>query len=123
VPRIVRKCSTWKLPPEIRDVLTSGRLAHLASINPDGSLQVSVVWCGLVGDDIAIGHMGEGRKVRNIAQDPRVALTIETNETNPAGLAHYLNVHGTARLIASGHRYSFTSWHRFILGPVLTFRQ
>jgi hypothetical protein len=84
---------------------------------------VSVVWCGLVGDDIAIGHMGEGRKVRNIAQDPRVALTIETNETNPAGLAHYLNVHGTARLIASGHRYSFTSWHRFILGPVLTFRQ
>jgi PPOX class probable F420-dependent enzyme len=110
-----------EIAPDIRDVLTSGRLAHLATINPDGSPQVSVVWCGLVDDDIAIGHMGEGRKVRNIAHDPRVALTIETNQTNPAGLAHYLIVHGTARLVDGGAPALLQKLAQIYIGPGVNF--
>ncbi len=90
------------ITPEIREVLTSGRLAHLTTINPDGSPQVSVVWIGLEGDDIAIGHLMGGRKVTNIARDPRVAITIEANGANPVGMKNYLIVYGTARLVEGG---------------------
>jgi nitroimidazol reductase NimA-like FMN-containing flavoprotein (pyridoxamine 5'-phosphate oxidase superfamily) len=65
------------LSDELRRALTAGRLAHLATINSDGSPQVSVVWVGPDGNDIVIGHLMGGRKVSNIVRDPRVALTVE----------------------------------------------
>lgn len=90
------------LTDDIRRVLTAGRLGHLTTINPDGSPQVSAVWIGLEDDDIVIGHMGSGRKVTNIARDPRVALIVEADGTNPVGMTNYLIVHGTARLVPGG---------------------
>jgi predicted pyridoxine 5'-phosphate oxidase superfamily flavin-nucleotide-binding protein len=41
------------LPQELRDLIASGPMAHLATINRDGTPQVSVVWIGLDGDDAA----------------------------------------------------------------------
>ena len=82
--------------------LTAGRLAHLVTINPDSSPQVSVVWIGLDGDDIVVGHLMGGRKVTNIARAPRVALSVEAEGANPVGTANYLLVHGTARLVQGG---------------------
>jgi|ERR1017187_1176859 predicted pyridoxine 5'-phosphate oxidase superfamily flavin-nucleotide-binding protein len=76
------------LTDDVRQALTAGRLAHLATINPDGSPQVSVVWIGLDGDDIVIGHLMGGQKVTNIARDPRVALTVEGEGANPVGMAN-----------------------------------
>src|SRR5947199_96388 len=35
------------LPDSARDVLLSGALAHLVTVNPDGSPHVSCVWVGL----------------------------------------------------------------------------
>jgi PPOX class probable F420-dependent enzyme len=90
------------LTDEVRNTLTAGRLAHLATINPDGSPQVSVVWIGLDGNDIVIGHLGSGQKVTNIARDPRVALTVEANGANPVGMANYLIIYGEARLVEGG---------------------
>jgi PPOX class probable F420-dependent enzyme len=90
------------LNDEVRRALTAGRLAHLVTINPDGSPQVSVVWIGLDGDEIVVGHLRAGRKVTNIARDPRVALTVEAEGANPVGMANYLLVHGTARLVEGG---------------------
>lgn len=90
------------LTSDSRDALTAGRLGHLATINPDGSPQVSVVWIGLDGDDIVVGHLMGGRKVTNIARDSRVALTVEASGANPVGMASYLIVQGTARLVEGG---------------------
>ena len=45
------------LPGELRDLVESGPLAHLSTINADGSPQVSVIWVGLDGDDLVSGHM------------------------------------------------------------------
>lgn len=90
------------LTDDIRRALTAGRLAHLSTINPDGSPQVSVVWIGLDGNDIVIGHLMGGRKVTNIARDPRVALTVEADGANPVGMANYLIVYGKARLVVGG---------------------
>ena len=44
------------LPDSARAVLESPALAHLVTLNPDGSPQVSIVWVGLDGDQIVAGH-------------------------------------------------------------------
>lgn len=65
------------LPPELRDLIESGPMAHLATINADGSPQVSVIWVGLDGDDLVSGHMTRYAKLRNIERDPRVVLSFD----------------------------------------------
>ena len=65
------------LPPELRDLVESGPMAHLSTINADGSPQVSVIWVGLDGDDLVSGHMSRYAKLRNIERDPRVVLSFD----------------------------------------------
>jgi hypothetical protein len=36
----------------LRDLIEAGPMAHLSTINADGSPQVSVIWIGLDGDDL-----------------------------------------------------------------------
>lgn len=52
-------------------------MAHLSTINADGSPQVSVIWIGLDGDDLVSGHLGLYAKLRNIERDPRVVLSFD----------------------------------------------
>ena len=59
------------------ELLESDALAHLVTINEDGSAQVSCVWVGLDGGDIVVGHQARRLKVRNVERDPRVVLSIE----------------------------------------------
>jgi PPOX class probable F420-dependent enzyme len=66
---------TIALPQELRDLVASGPLAHLTTINADGSPHVTVIWIGLEGDDIVSGHLGRQAKLRNIERDPRVVLS------------------------------------------------
>ena len=63
------------LSPELRELIEAGALAHLTTINADGSPQVSVIWIGIDGDDLVSGHMSHYLKLRNIERDPRVVLS------------------------------------------------
>jgi PPOX class probable F420-dependent enzyme len=108
------------LTDDVRQALTAGRLAHLVTINPDRSPQVSVVWIGLDGGDIVAGHLMGGRKVRNITRDPRVALSVETDGANEVGMANYLLVHGTARLVEGGAPELLQRLAEVYLGPGVT---
>ena len=50
--------------------------AVLATVNPDGSPQTSVVWVGRDGDELLFSTV-EGRvKHRNMRRDPRVSVTV-----------------------------------------------
>src|SRR5207245_6903128 len=89
---------TTSLPDSARAVLDSPALAHLVTLNPDGSPQVTVVWVGLDGDEIVAAHLPEHRKVRNIRNDSRVALSVETQTRNAMGLTEYLVVYGPTRI-------------------------
>src|SRR5437762_8421066 len=77
------------LPRELRDLIESGPLAHLSTINSDGSPQVSVVWIGLDGDDLVSGHMAWYAKLRNMERDPRVVLSFEAPRDRTAVLNEY----------------------------------
>jgi PPOX class probable F420-dependent enzyme len=91
-----------EIPGSVRELLGSDALAHLVTINPDGSPQVSVVWVGLDGDEIVAAHVPNNRKVQNIRRDGRVALSIETDRRNEMGLTEYLVVKWTARITEGG---------------------
>lgn len=90
------------LPPEARELIESDQLAHLVTLNPDGSPQLTAVWVGIEDGEIVSGHMVQRRKLDNVRRDPRVVLSIESTTTNPIGLREYLVVHGTGRVTEGG---------------------
>ena len=85
------------LPPELQNLVASGPMAHLSTINADGSPQVSVIWIGLDGDDLVSGHMGWHAKLRNIERDPRVVLSFDA----PRAPGVFLNEYAMVRARAS----------------------
>jgi PPOX class probable F420-dependent enzyme len=91
------------LNAEARAALSAGHLAHLVTLNADGSPQVAIVWVGVDGDDIVSGHLSDAQqKWRNVRDDARVVLSLETGGRTEHGLDHYLVVHGSARLEPGG---------------------
>jgi PPOX class probable F420-dependent enzyme len=112
---------TTSLPDSARAVLDSPALAHLVTLNPDGSPQVTVVWVGLDGDEIVAAHLPEHRKVRNIRNDSRVALSIETGTHNAMGLVEYLVVYGTAHITEGGAAELLQQLAHTYLGPEVRF--
>ena len=109
------------LPDNARAVLQSPALAHLVTLNPDGSPQVTVVWVGLDGDEIVAAHLPQHRKVRNIRNDSRVALSVETQTRNAMGLTEYLVVYGTARITEGGAAELLQELAYTYLGPGVRF--
>ena len=91
-----------EITPEVRAVLEGDGLAHLITLNPDGSPQVSIVWVGIEDEEIVFASLMDRVKLKNIRRDPRVSLSIEGTAINPIGLREYLVVHGTARIEEGG---------------------
>ena len=109
------------IPDSAREVLEGPGLAHLVTLDPDGSPQVSCVWVGLEGDDIVFASLGERRKLDNIRRDPRVSLSMEGNGLNGIGLRDHLVVHGRARIVEGGGPELLQRLARTYLGPDVRF--
>jgi PPOX class probable F420-dependent enzyme len=90
------------LHPEAKVLIESDALAHMVTINPDGSPQVTCVWVGLDDGEIVSAHLGRYQKVKNIERDPRVAISMEGEGLSDRGLRRYLVVKGTARIQEGG---------------------
>ncbi|MDE1670297.1 MULTISPECIES: PPOX class F420-dependent oxidoreductase [Nocardia] len=94
-----------RLDDDARALIGSGADATLVTINPDGSPQVSVVWVALQstpeGDELVTAHLGVYQKIRNVRRDPRVAVTILSQERGEV-MRPYLSVTGTARVVEGG---------------------
>lgn len=89
------------LPAELRELIESGPLAHLSTINSDGSPQVTVIWIGLDGDDLVSGHMGWYAKLRNIDRDSRVVLSFQAPRAPGVFLNPYAVIRARATVEAS----------------------
>ena len=87
-----------QIPQSVCELVATGPLAHLTTVNPDGSPQVTVVWVGIDNDEFVMGHLGMWKKVQNIRRDPRVALSMLGPNTNAQGLRESLVVYGGARI-------------------------
>jgi PPOX class probable F420-dependent enzyme len=109
------------LPPSARDLIDSGALAHMVTLNRDGSPQVTCVWVGLDGDDLISGHLGRFQKLKNVERDPRVSLSLEASEANEIGMRHYLVVHGRARIEEGGAPELLQRLAEVYIGPGVKF--
>ena len=77
--------------PASRELFEKKVLAHVASLDPDGSPNVSPVWVELNGDDIIINTALGRAKARNLASDSRVAVSL----TDPDRPSDTISVRGT----------------------------
>ncbi|QLE73419.1 PPOX class F420-dependent oxidoreductase [Streptomyces rectiverticillatus] len=72
--------------------------ATVATIQPDGSPQVTVTWLTHDGDDLLISTTVGRRKEKNLRRDPRITVMI-----NPPNAPYtYAEVRGTASLTTEG---------------------
>ena len=90
-----------RLDETTRAAVASGRLVHLATINHDGTPQVTCIYVGWDGDEIVAGHLADHLKLRNIRRDPRVTLSIES-DLPVDGFAPYIVIKGIARVEEGG---------------------
>lgn len=109
------------MPDSARELIESGALAHLVTLNRDGSPQVSCVWVGLDGDELVAGHLPEHQKIRNIRRDPRVSVSFEGTRIHPPGLKEYLVVHGRAYVTEGGAPELLQRLAHVYLGPDVKF--
>jgi PPOX class probable F420-dependent enzyme len=57
-------------------LLDGKNYAVLATVNPDGSPQTSVVWVGRDGGDLLFSTVEGRKKHRNMVRDPRVSVSV-----------------------------------------------
>ncbi|MBT2404050.1 MULTISPECIES: PPOX class F420-dependent oxidoreductase [unclassified Streptomyces] len=91
---------TIELNDTVRTLLDSPHPGVLATINPDGSPQSSVVWVTRDGGDVLISTEQGRRKERNISRDGRVGLTV-FDLANPF---LYVEIRGTATVTEDAGR-------------------
>lgn len=79
-----------EIPENYRDLFTKPAFAHLATLMPDGTPQVTPVWCDLQDGHIIINSAKGRQKDKNLRRDPRVALAV----SDPANPYRYVQVRG-----------------------------
>ena len=109
------------IPVPVRELIDSAPIAHVVTLNADGSPHVSLAWVGVEDGEIVIGTIPEQVKLRNIRRDPRVAISMVSGQRNAYGLDEYVVLHGRARLTEGGAPELLQRLARGYLGPDVRF--
>jgi PPOX class probable F420-dependent enzyme len=81
-----------KLTPAMRAFIEEKRFASLATINPDGSPQQTVMWYLPQGDTIMMNTRRGRRKDQNLLRDRRASICVEDGY-------RFVSIGGTVELI------------------------
>jgi nitroimidazol reductase NimA-like FMN-containing flavoprotein (pyridoxamine 5'-phosphate oxidase superfamily) len=65
------------LEDELKTFLNKAPIAHLGSMNPDGTIHIAALWFRYDGGDIVFGTQDMTNKVRNIKHNPNVTVLID----------------------------------------------
>lgn len=109
------------IPDEARRVLESDALGHVATIDEDGKPHVTCAWVGVEDGHIVFATLVDQRKLRNLRRDPRVTISLQTDNVNEWGLREYLVVYGTAEITDGGAPELLQELARTYLGPDVKF--
>ena len=80
-----------QIPDSYKDLLTGKHFAHVATLMPNGTPQVTPVWCDFDGEYVIFNSARGHQKDRNVRRDPRVALAV----IDPDNSYRYLEIRGT----------------------------
>jgi PPOX class probable F420-dependent enzyme len=65
-----------ELAPEVRELFEKANYGHLATLMPDGAPHSVAVWIGYEDGRIVFFTQPASRKARNLANDPRIAVSV-----------------------------------------------
>ena len=89
-----------QLSDSLKQVLDTPVFVSIATIQPDGSPQVSPVWVKRDGDELLISTTRDRRKTLNLERDPRVTVMVQ-----PADAPYtYAEIRGTVSMTTEGGR-------------------
>lgn len=78
------------IPDGYADLLERPLVAHLATVRPDGTVQVNPMWFDWDGERLRFTHTTKRQKYRNVKSHPQVAVSV----TDPDNEYRYLEVRG-----------------------------
>ena len=70
------------IPDQFKDLFSKAAFAQLATLMPDGSPQVTPVWCDFDGTNVRVNSAKGRVKDKNMRRDKKVALSVQDPE-NP----------------------------------------
>ncbi|MFI6639619.1 PPOX class F420-dependent oxidoreductase [Streptomyces sp. NPDC050504] len=88
------------LSDDLKALLDTPVFVSVATIQPDGSPQVSPVWVKRDGDDVLISTTIGRRKEQNLRRDPRVTVLLQPFDAPYT----YAEIRGTASMTTEGGR-------------------
>jgi PPOX class probable F420-dependent enzyme len=109
------------IPDSAKELLAGDGVAHVITINPDGSPHVTLAWVGVDGEEIVFGTLTDQRKLKNIRNDPRVVVSVQGRNVYPPGLLEYLCITGRARVVEGGGAELLGELATTYLGPHVKF--
>ncbi|GLF99946.1 PPOX class F420-dependent oxidoreductase [Streptomyces yaizuensis] len=89
---------TATLSDAVKSLIDSPVFVNIATIQPDGSPQVSPVWVRRDGDDLLVSTTIGRRKEQNLRRDPRVTVLLQPFDAPYT----YAEIRGTATLTTEG---------------------
>ena len=89
-----------QLPEIAKAWFDSAEFATIATIEPDGRPQLSVIWVSRDGDDLLVSTVAGRRKHRNLERDPRCTVLLFPKDAPYS----YVEVRGTASMTLEGGR-------------------
>lgn len=86
---------TQPLPDRARTLFDGKNFVTIATVDPDGGPQTSIVWAGLDGDDVVFSTIKGRRKYDNLVRSPRISAIVY----DAADPYHYAEVRGRATFV------------------------
>jgi PPOX class probable F420-dependent enzyme len=106
------------VPDAARDFLTTGPLAHVVTLDSNGTPHVTLAWAGFDGNDVVWSTFyPDQAKIRHLQRDPRVVLSFQAHEHTGEGLHPYLVVSGRATITEGGALDQMDRLAEFYIGP------
>ena len=93
-----------RLNKKIAKLIAQERVCRVATAGSDGTTHLVPVCHVLAGAKIYFGSGDDGRKVKNLRENPRIAMTVDLYSDDWAQIRGVM-VQGTAKLIERGPRF------------------
>lgn len=92
-----------EIPPSHIALLREPNIGHLATLRPDGRIQLNDMWFLFDGQDIRFTHTSKRVKFRNLQVNPVMTLSV----TDPDDKYRYIEVRGRLREVIEDPTGSF----------------
>lgn len=83
------------IPTDVKDILDSTALAHVATVTPSGDPRTSPMWFEWDGEHVLLSHTKGRAKFRDVQANPRIALSI----VDPENPYRYVEIRGPVEIV------------------------